>query len=261
MQIDRLTPEVRELASGLKLPEGPVALPDGSVILVEMRRQTLSRVTAAGQVEVVADLGGGPKGAIQVVDPRTGKVETLYDRCDGQPIGAPNVLVFDEAGGFWFTDFGVYRPGSTDGGGVYYARADCSRIEAKIFPLDHPNGIGLAPDGKRLYVAETPTGRCIAYDLASPGVLAAATGDVLVELEGQMFDSLAVDAHGHICSATLATGAVSDVWPDGSRVDQYLLPDPIVTNVCFGGPDRHTAFATLSLYGRLVAFDWPRAGA
>jgi len=124
MQIDRLTPEVRELASGLKLPEGPVALPDGSVILVEMRRQTLSRVTAAGQVEVVADLGGGPKGAIQVVDPRTGKVETLYDRCDGQPIGAPNDLVFDEAGGFWFTDFGVCRPGSTDGGGDYYARRE-----------------------------------------------------------------------------------------------------------------------------------------
>jgi gluconolactonase len=78
--------------------------------------------------------------------------------------------------------------------------------------------------------------------------------------DGQFFDSLAVDGEGHVCVATLATGAVSDIWPDGSRVDQYLLPDPIVTNVCFGGPGLRTAFATLSMHGRLVAFDWPRPG-
>ncbi len=63
-----------------------------------------------------------------------------------------------------------------------------------------------------------------------------------------------------MCAATLITGAISDIWPDGSRVDQYVLPDPMVTNVCFGGVDRRTALATLSLTGRLVAFEWPRAG-
>lgn len=168
MQINRVTPTVQELAHGLQFPEGPIALPDGSVILVEMRRQTLSRVTPDGRVEIVAELGGGPNGAavgpdgliyvtnnggpewmtdqqgntlplspvagsgsIQVVEPRTGKARTLYDRCDGRPIGSPNDLVFDDHGGFWFTDFGTYRPGSSDRGGIYYARADGSRIEAK----------------------------------------------------------------------------------------------------------------------------------
>jgi gluconolactonase len=200
-------------------------------------------------------------------------VETLYDRCDGRPIGAPNDLVFDDHGGFWFTDFGKYSAdggsdASADSGGVYYARADGSLIERKIFPLDHPNGIGLSPDGKRLYVAETPTARCLAYDLDAPGALAAGTGPfsdrghVLAALGGhQFFDSLAVDGAGHICVATIVPGAVSDIWPDGSRVDQYLLPDPIVTNVCFGGRALGTAFATLSLRGKLVAFDWPRPGA
>jgi gluconolactonase len=318
MQINRITPACRELASGLQFPEGPIALPDGSVILVEMRRQTLSRVTPGGQVEIVAELGGGPNGAalgpdgriyvtnnggpgwivdaegnslpvgsaddnhggsIQLVEPRTGKVETLYDRCDSRPIGAPNDLVFDDHGGFWFTDFGRYRTGSSGGGsesssdhgGVYYARADGSLIEQKIFPLDHPNGIGLSPDGKRLYVAETPTARCLAYDLEAPGALAAApgpfsewggdSGHVLAALGGhQFFDSLAVDSAGHVCVATIVTGAVSDIWPDGSRVDQYVLPDPIVTNVCFGGRALSTAFATLSLRGKLVAFEWPRPG-
>jgi len=69
---------------------------------------------------------------------------------------------------------------------------------------------------------------------------------VLAALGGhQFFDSLAVDGAGHVCVATIVTGAVSDIWPDGSRVDQYLLPDPIVTNVCFGGRALGTAFAPL----------------
>ena len=62
----------------------------------------------------------------------------------------------------------------------------------------------------------------------------------------QMFDSLAVDSAGHICVATLITGAVSDISPDGKSVTQYKLPDAMVTNVCFGGKDLRTAFATLS---------------
>jgi len=59
---------------------------------------------------------------------------------------------------------------------------------------------------------------------------------------------------------TLITGAVSDIWPDGSRVDQYTLPDMMVTNVCFGGRDLRTAYATLSMGGTLVSFEWPRPG-
>jgi gluconolactonase len=56
-------PDVRDVATGLRFPEGPIAMPDGSVILVEINRGTLSRATADGAVEVVADLGGGPNGA------------------------------------------------------------------------------------------------------------------------------------------------------------------------------------------------------
>ena len=44
------------------------------------------------------------------------------------------------------------------------------------------------------------------------------------------------------------------------RVEQYKLPDPMVTNVCFGGKDLRTAYATLSMTGTLVSFEWPRPG-
>jgi gluconolactonase len=306
VEIRTLVPKFTRLASGLRFPEGPVAMPDGSVILVEIERRTLSRVTPAGAVEVIATLGGGPNGAapgpggkiyvtnngglrfverpgrlfpvaqaddyvtgsIQVVDPASGRVETLYEACDGRRLNGPNDLVFDGAGGFWFTDLGKTRERDADRGAVYYARADGSLIREAIFPLERPNGIGLSPDGRTLYVAETPTARLWAFRLSAPGRIESANGPyrgekgrVVAGLGGyQMFDSLAVDAEGHVAAATLITGAVSDIWPDGSRVDQYTLPDMMVTNVCFGGPERRTAFATLSMGGTLVAFEWPRPG-
>src|SRR5262245_53875377 len=58
-----VTPEIVQIASGLRFPEGPMATPDGSIILVEIERRTLSRVTPDGKVHVIAALGGGPNGA------------------------------------------------------------------------------------------------------------------------------------------------------------------------------------------------------
>ena len=52
--------DLRVMATGLLFPEGPVAQPDGSVVLVEIQRECISRVTPDGKVEVVAQLGGGP---------------------------------------------------------------------------------------------------------------------------------------------------------------------------------------------------------
>ena len=106
------------------------------------------------------------------------------------------------------------------------------------------------------------------FELSAPGVIKDANGPyrgekgrVIAGLGGyQMFDSLAVDSAGHICVATLITGAVSDISPDGKSVTQYKLPDPMVTNVCFGGKELRTAFATLSMTGKLVSFEWPRPG-
>jgi gluconolactonase len=207
-------------------------------------------------------------GSIQIVDPDTGKFETLYDACDGRRLRGPNDLVFDRAGGFWFTDLGKTRDRDADRGAVCYARADGSMVKEAIFPLERPNGIGLSPDERTLYVVETPTARLWAFTLSGPGEIQSANGPYRGEkgtciagLGGyQMFDSLAVDSAGHVCVATLIRGAVSDIWPDGSRADHYVLPDMMVTNVCFGGPDLRTTYTTLSMGGTLVRFPWPRPG-
>lgn len=297
--------EIREITSGLQFPEGPVAMDDGSVLLVEIKRGTLTRVNPDGTKKVVAETGGGPNGAaigpdgkvyicndggfewhevngllipglqpkdytggsLQRVDLATGRVETLYTECDGRPLRGPNDIVFDNSGGFYFTDHGKTRERDHDRTGVFYARADGSMIKEVIFPLDGPNGIGLSPDGKRLYVAETFTGRVWYWDIAGPGKLVYARGiltgggTLLVGLPGfQLLDSLAVDSAGNVCVATLINGGITVISPDGSSIEHIPMPDPLTTNICFGGDGLRTAYITLSGTGRLVAIEWPRPG-
>ena len=296
--------EIEEITSGLLFPEGPVCLEDGSVLVVEIKRGTLTRVLPGGDKKIVAELGGGPNGAamgpdgkvyvcnnggfewleagglllpgeqpadytggsIQRVDLETGEVETLYRECDGVPLKGPNDLVFDETGGFWFTDHGKTRPRDRDRTGVLYAQADGSSIREAIFPMDSPNGIGLSPDGRRLYVAETHTGRLFFWDLAGPGeiepyALSPNQGRLLAGLPGmQLFDSLAVDAEGNVCVGTIINGGITIVSPDGSSIEHVPMPDLLTTNIAFGGPDRRTAYITLSTTGRLVATAWKTPG-
>jgi Transposase DDE domain len=58
-----MAPIVHELATGLRFPEGPIAMPDGSIVLVEIERRCVSRVTPDGAVTSIARTGGGPNGA------------------------------------------------------------------------------------------------------------------------------------------------------------------------------------------------------
>ena len=157
--------ELREIATGLHFPEGPVAMSDGSVIVVEIGAGTVTRVAADGSKEEVARPGGGPNGAaigpdgnlyvcnngaafdylelpgmegivvprqppsnysrgrIERIDLGSGAVEVIYEECDGRPLRAPNDLVFDGHGGFYFTDHGLREERMADRTGVFYAQA------------------------------------------------------------------------------------------------------------------------------------------
>jgi gluconolactonase len=130
-----------------------------------------------------------------------------------------------------------------------------------------PNGIGLSPDGRTLYVSETETSRLWSYPVREPGVLGhepwpSPNGGRLVHgLPGyQRFDSLAVEEGGNIAVATLVRGGISVFSPSGELLEFHAAAEGYCTNICFGGPGRRTAFITLSGYGQLVAVPWPRAG-
>ena len=295
----------RTIAEGLRFPEGPIALADGSILLVEIEARTLTRISPDGARSVVAQLEGGPNGAalgpdgkvyicnnggfawiedehglrphgapagdpvgwIERVDLQTGTVEQLYHGDGPVKFRGPNDIVFDRAGGFWFTDAGKVNPRMVHRGGVYYGRTDGSALVEVVYPMWQANGIGLSPEEDRLYVAETVTGRLWEFEITGPGEVRKAGfpspqgGRLLAGLaDYQLFDSLAVDGAGNVCVATLMTGGITIVSADGGTVERVPLPDNYVTNICFGGPDMRTAYATLSQSGRLVSFDWPRPG-
>lgn len=198
---------LKTIATGLRFPEGPIAMNDGSVILVEIEAKTLTRIGTDGARSVIAQLEGGPNGAalgpdgkiyvcnnggfawiedglglrphgappgdpvgwIERVDPDTGAVERLYDGGGPVKFRGPNDIVFDSSGGFWFTDAGKVNPRMIHRGGVYYGRIDGSPLVEAVYPMWQANGIGLSPAEDRLYVAETVTGRLWEFEIAGPG--------------------------------------------------------------------------------------------
>jgi gluconolactonase len=202
---------MRVITTGLEFPEGPIIMKDGSVILVEIMGERLTRVYPDGRKETVAKIPGGPNGAamgpdgkiyicnnggfgwteingawipgpvkhpadylggkIQRVDIQSGSIETVYDRCGAHELNGPNDLVFDRQGGIWFTDPGKRRPRDSDAGAIYYCKSNDGGIVEMVHPMERPNGIGLSPDEKTMYAVETPTCRAWAFSLSAPGVI------------------------------------------------------------------------------------------
>ena len=295
------------VATGLRFPEGPVAMPDGSIILTEIGRGCITRIAADGTKSKVADTGGGPNGLavgpdgklyccnnggfnwnesdgylmpygiaddysggrIERIDIETGEVEILYKSGDhGCILRGPNDIVFDDAGGFWFTDHGKqdYDKRIHDIVGIFYGKTDGSHLEEVIFPSNNPNGVGLSPDGKTLYAAETYTCRLMKFNVTAPGKVAPDAGPggpgiPLYRPEGyKFFDSLGVEECGNVAVATIGECGISVISPEGELVEFVATPDIFTTNICWGGDDMMDAYICLSSSGQLAKVRWARPG-
>lgn len=295
------------IATGLAFPEGPIVMPDGSIILTEIARGQITRIAPGGGKSKLADTGGGPNGLalggdgwlyccnnggfnwnesggyltphgiaddysggrIERINIATGAVEILYKSGDfGCILRGPNDIVFDAHGGFWFTDHGKvdYAKRAHDIVGVFYGKADGSHLEEVVFPSNNPNGVGLSPDGKTLYAAETYTCRLMKFTISAPGKVAAdggpgGPGIPLYRPAGyKFFDSLAVEECGNICVATIGECGISVISPAGDLVEFVPTPDIFTTNIAFGGDDMRDAYICLSGSGQLAKMRWPRPG-
>lgn len=309
--------ELEIFAEDCGFPEGPVACSDGSVIFGELRSGRVIRAKPDGTKQVIAEAGGataglavGPDGAlyacnnggfswgpygpesnfpigphpdyksgcIQRIDVSTGKVEQLYDSCDGVKLAGPNDIMFDDKGGFWFTDLGVDTGTSELHGGLYYAKADGSSIRRIAYGLGL-NGVGISPDGKTVYAACSFGRNMLAFDATlpkvdvpdfmaqAPGVKAEqgrgpAAGRVVASFPGhQILDSLAMEADGTIAQAiVLGAMGIGRVNPETGAVRMVETEDFLTTNIAFGGADMQTAFITLSSSGRIGKMRWDAPG-
>jgi len=271
--------------------------------VIEVMGGVLTRVRPDGAKQTVAELGGGPNGAaigpdgavyvcnngglamtwaegrltsygpspnsiggrIQRVDLATGRFETLYDSCDGRPLAAPNDIVFDRAGGFWFTDSGRGFDTHKEWGALYYAQPDGSKITRVRERQPLPNGVGLSPDQDWVYMVDSMTVSVWGCELEAPGVLKqnpipAWTGKIVGrQAEFGGLDSMATEADGRICVAS-SFGSVAVMTPGGG-LENVPVPDVMPTNICFGGADMRDAWITAGAGGRLLKTRWPRPGA
>jgi gluconolactonase len=267
--------KVEVIKDGFQGTEGPIALPDGSLIFTETNANRITKIDRNNAITVFLQNTNGSNGLafdtkgrlisvqttpgltrIGVVFPKISEA-VLADNFEGKPFGRPNDLVVDKKGGVFFTDPGpnaqAGAPPAPLPAAVYYvpARGKAIQIAAGI---ERPTGITLSRDERTLYVNNTAGEYLLAFDVQADGTVrnrrnfAAYEG---VTKTGTAFasgaDGLAIDSEGRLYAATTIGVQVF------SPVGQHLGTIPLSRapqNLAFAGPDKKTLYVV----GRGVAF-------
>lgn len=243
------------VAEGLEVPEGPVVLADGRIAFVQ---QLLGEVSVfdGNRVERLAYVGGaanavtlgtdglyaaqngGVVNAWRSDDPRPpgiqrigldGEVVSIRTSVAGEPLRAPNDLVFGPDGRLWFTDPGhPYDPDARGPNGRIIAiGGDRDEIIADVGP-SYCNGIAFGVDGRPFWVESYAREVRV---LGSDG-----PESVCILPEAHIPDGFAVAADGRLFIATVSSAGITVIAPTGEletviRLDESAFP----TNCCFDG--------------------------
>ncbi|MEM8667132.1 MAG: SMP-30/gluconolactonase/LRE family protein [Planctomycetota bacterium] len=255
--------DIETVQDGFSFTEGPAWDPSSkSLFFTDIPNNTIHRLDAQGKMTafttesnhanglmVVADgrmLACQMDGQLVAYDLKTAKFEVLADQFDGKRFNAPNDLVIDTAGGVYFTDplFRAPTPLPQGVQAVYYREAS-GKIRRVTDDLAAPNGIGLSPDGKQLYVIPSRQSKMLVYDVEGPGKLSA--GSVLCELKQPAGksntggDGMTMDVEGNLYITTNL--GVEIVSPKGDHLGLVVFPQQ-PANVTFAGEDRKTMYVT-----------------
>lgn len=263
--------------------EGPM-WKDGKLWFSDQRGGNLYTVTMDGKTTVIAEKAGGPinpamqenQGPNGLITDKDGTVlvcrQSIRDIArlnadgtftpfltgfEGKQFNSPNDMVFGNDGALWFTDPPFSVPGfrSLNGAapdpkvkplsfsGAY--RYKDGKLTAMVTDLALPNGIGISPDGKTLYLNNTRPAIMRAYDIGPDGSLsnmrvvydfAQPAGS---ELRGAA-DGMKVDSAGNVW--TTGPGGILIISPKGVLLGRIQLPSGS-TNLAFGD-DLHSVFFT-----------------
>ena len=270
--------KVEVIKSGFTGTEGPIALPDGSLIFTETQANRITRIDQDNNSTPFLENTNGSNGlafdgkgrliSVQTTPGKTlvgviypkGQEATLTDNYDGKPYGRPNDLVVDKKGGVYFSEPG---PNVTPGQpaptpplspAVYYVPAGGKSMRIAE-GIERPNGIQLSPDEKTLYVNNTSGEYVLAFDINAdgtvknrrnfakyPNVAKVPAGGVTSGADG-----LALDSQGRLY--VVATGGVHVFSTKGEllgTIPVSLQPQ----NIAFAGADKKTLY----IVGRGSAF-------
>jgi gluconolactonase len=255
--------KVEEVKTGFTFTEGPAwsqqgrlfftDIPNAKIHLLFEHRNTVSTFASdSGHANgILVDsseriLVCQMDGRVVQYDAKTAKYKVLADGYEGKRFNAPNDLITDKSGGIYFTDPLFRAPDPLPQGiqAVYYINPDgaVSRLTGDIAA---PNGIGLSPDGKRLYVIPSRQAEMLVYDVTGPGKIA--NGRTLCRLkqppgkDNTGGDGMAVDVEGNLYITTnLGVEIFSQA---GKHLGLVAFPQQ-PANVTFGGADRKTMYVT-----------------
>jgi len=188
-----------------------------------------------------------------------GTVTVIADKFQGKRLNSPNDIVVHPDGSIWFTDPPYGINGNYEGfkaqkelkEAVYRLDPQTRQMDMISDEMDGPNGICFSPDYKKLYVADTGTGREVrVWDLDGKAV---SHGRRFVQLSvpgsgaPAAADGIRCDVDGNMWAG--ARPGVQIIAPDGVPIGVIRLPENCA-NISFGGTKRNRLFmaASQSLY-------------
>jgi gluconolactonase len=245
--------------------EGPIALPDGTMVFCETILGRVAKVDQSGKESVFVDAAhaNGPNGlswdtkgrllgattaeghmGVQVIYP-AGSQAVLTDKFEGKPFVRPNDLIADKKGGVYFTDpANVPNPPSPPA--VYYIASAGAKVIKVADGIEFPNGVSLSPDEKVLYVNNTQGEYVLAFDIQNDGTLRNrrnfAKYEDLTITGGKVNgggDGFTIDTKGRVYAA--AGGSVQIFSPQGALLGK-IPTSRRPQNLAFAGPDMKTLY-------------------
>jgi gluconolactonase len=255
---------VATVANGLVFTEGPLWLPDGSLLFQDIKAEKSYKVTPDGVLHLLRDQTRAANGQtfdaegrvifceqkgrrVSRMDPDGSNVETVVETWEGKRLNSPNDIVARSDGLIYFTDppYGVQPPDREIPFQAVFALDGLGVPRPVVHEgFEKPNGLALSPDEKTLYVCDTAKYHVRAFAVEESGVLAEGSDRVFCILDpGQPGgpDGLKVDVEGRVYVA-VALG----VWvyePDGKLLGILSLPQR-PSNLNWGGPDGRTLAIT-----------------
>ncbi len=210
-----------------------------------------------------SEMGPGGRRRLVRTDMKTGEVTVLTERTQGARYNSPNDVIVDSKGRIYFTDpcYGDRSIMEMEIEGVYRIDPDGEVTRILQQPaIQRPNGIAITPDDKTLFLVDSnpnPGGnrKIWAFDLQANGT---ATNQRLVFdfSPGRGGDGMRLDVDGNLWIAgginrARREGETTDnpagiciVSPAGKPLGHIPVPEDLVTNLAFGGPDKKTLYVT-----------------
>ena len=216
-----------------------------------------------------SEMGPGGRRRIVRTDMKTGQVMVLTERFEGRRYNSPNDLAIDSRGRIYFTDpcYGDRSIMEMDIEGVYRIEVNGSVSRVLEQPaIQRPNGIAITPDDKRLYLVDSNPNpgsnrKIWAFDIQPDGKL---TNQKMIYdfAPGRGGDGMRLDVQGNLWIAagismvrregetTANPPGVYVITPSGSLLGRIPVPEDLITNLTFAGPDKKTLYITAgkSLY-------------